>query len=201
MTTMAAPAQAPEVHIQTVDKVVKVPQVQTQEVVKHVPKVQIQTVEKVVEVPEFQTREVTREVPVPVIQKVEKIVEVPQIQTQEMVKHVPKVVKQVVEKVVEVPQVQTQEVVKHVPVPVHVEGPQMGQGMFYEAHAPQMMQQVMVPQTQMQMGVTMVPQVVGYGFVQGQEQQQFGQGMSYGPPMGFGQQQASGGGFIERIHR
>merc|ERR1740129_1814410 len=72
MTTMAAPAQAPEVHIQTVDKVVKVPQVQTQEVVKHVPKVQIQTVEKVVEVPEFHTREVTREVPVPVIQKVEK---------------------------------------------------------------------------------------------------------------------------------
>merc|ERR1712032_1407639 len=51
------------------------------------------------------------------------------------------------------------------------------------------------------MGITMVPQVVGYGYVQGQGQQQtFGQGMSYGPPMGFGQQQASGGGFIEHIH-
>merc|ERR1719221_735291 len=87
--------------------------------------------------------------------------------------------------------------------------PQMQQAMMPQyAQAPQMMQQAMMPQKQMQMGITMVPQVVGYGYVQGQGQQQafdqgmsygpamgsgqFGQGMSYGPPMGFGQQQSSG---------
>merc|ERR1719497_166958 len=75
------------------------------------------------------------------------------------------------------------------------QGMSYGPAMGYGVQAPQMMQQVMMPQRHIEMGVTMVPQVVGYGYVQGQGQQMgFGQGMTYGPSMGYGQQQAFGQG-------
>merc|ERR1712032_23898 len=99
-----------------------------------------------------------------------------------------------------------QEVVREVPVPglmsleqevqhAQSQGTSYGPAMGYGVQAPQMMQQVMMPQRHIEMGVTMVPQVVGYGYVQGQGQQQgFGQGMSYGPAMGYGQGMSLGSG-------
>merc|ERR1712032_1196661 len=59
----------------------------------------------------------------------------------------------------------------------------------------------MVPQRQMQMGIQMVPQVVGYGMTYGQAPAMATAG--YGGYSGFGTggQHAEGGGYIEHIHR
>merc|ERR1719401_2326006 len=62
----------PEKVMTTAEKWVEVPEM----VVK-----KIQQVEKLVEVPRIMTQEIVRNVPVPQIQTVEKLVEVPQVQT------------------------------------------------------------------------------------------------------------------------
>merc|ERR1719424_2630510 len=89
--------------VQTVQKTVKVPQVQIVDEVVDVPVVKhrqvpmVQKVQRTVEVPRIQVVEkvvdvpVVKQVEVPHIQTIEKVVEIPQIQT--------------VEKIVEVPQV------------------------------------------------------------------------------------------------
>jgi hypothetical protein len=84
--------------VQEVEKIVEVPQVVIQEVIKEV--VMHETQEVIREVPVPQIQEVVREVLVPQVQYVEKIVDVPQIRR--------------TEKLVEVPETQVIEVIRHV---------------------------------------------------------------------------------------
>uniref|UniRef100_A0A7S4LPE9 Uncharacterized protein n=1 Tax=Oxyrrhis marina TaxID=2969 RepID=A0A7S4LPE9_OXYMA len=97
--------------IVNIRKTRQVPVMQVEERIVEVPKIEIQTVERIVEIPQIQY--VDKIVEVPQIQEVTK--EVIKIQTQEQIREVPRTVIQTVEKVVEVPQVQTVERVVQVP--------------------------------------------------------------------------------------
>lgn len=111
--------------VEKVERVVEVPKIEYQTIVKEVPVYVTEVVEKKVPIPEIQI--VERCVEVPTIQKIERIIEVPEVEIREVIrkvprpivhhvdKHVAKVLMNYTTKVVEVPCSLVQEVPVEIP--------------------------------------------------------------------------------------